>query len=143
MLLFWLHHKKTRLPPTKLPIDSRRQSHKAISRGELLLKTFQDLSIFCLFLFAGRELSFVLLFGILFCYCMTFVLVMKPNDYWCGAQKFGIGFCFSICYSALLTKTNRIARIFRCFAFSPFFFTWANIAHFNETKLTFNDAVIK
>ena len=62
---------------------------------------------------SGRELSFVLLIGILCCYGMTFVIVSKPNDIVCAAQKFGIGFCFSICYSALLTKTNRIARIFR------------------------------
>ena len=62
---------------------------------------------------SGRELSFVLLFGILVCYGMTFVIVTKPNDYICGAQQFGIGICFSTCYSALLTKTNRIARIFR------------------------------
>ena len=62
---------------------------------------------------SGRELSFVLLGGILCCYGMTFVIIMKPNDIVCGAQKFGIGFCFAVCYSALLTKTNRIARIFR------------------------------
>ena len=62
---------------------------------------------------SGRELSFVLLIGILFCFCMTYIIIMKPNDIVCGAQKFGIGFNFAICYSALLTKTNRIARIFR------------------------------
>ena len=62
---------------------------------------------------SGRELSFVLLAGIFLCYMMTFVIVQKPTDMICGAQKFGIGFCFSMCYSALLTKTNRIARIFR------------------------------
>ena len=62
---------------------------------------------------SGRELSFVLLMGILVCYGMTFVIIMKPNDIVCGAQKFGVGFCFSMCYSALLTKTNRISRIFR------------------------------
>ena len=62
---------------------------------------------------SGRELSFVLLFGILICYGMTFVIISKPTDVTCGAQKCGIGLCFSICYSALLTKTNRIARIFR------------------------------
>ncbi|WAR15526.1 GRM-like protein, partial [Mya arenaria] len=62
---------------------------------------------------SGRELSFVLLFGILLCYSMTFILVLKPTNFSCGAQKFGIGLCFSICYSAILTKTNRIARIFR------------------------------
>lgn len=62
---------------------------------------------------SGRELSFVLLSGILVCYSLTFLIISRPNNIVCGAQKFGIGFCFSICYSALLTKTNRIARIFR------------------------------
>lgn len=62
---------------------------------------------------SGRELSFVLLFGIFLCYAMTFILVSKPHDTTCGAQKYGIGLSFSIVYSAILTKTNRIARIFR------------------------------
>ncbi|ELT99213.1 hypothetical protein CAPTEDRAFT_202413 [Capitella teleta] len=62
---------------------------------------------------SGRELSFVLLSGILICYALTFVIISRPNNIVCGAQKFGIGFCFSLCYAALLTKTNRIARIFR------------------------------
>lgn len=62
---------------------------------------------------SGRELSYVLLLGILLCYSMTFVLVLRPSPLTCGAQKYGIGLCFSICYSAILTKTNRISRIFR------------------------------
>lgn len=62
---------------------------------------------------SGRELSFVLLFGILLCYSMTFLLILKPTSIVCGAQKYGIGLCFSICYSAILIKTNRISRIFR------------------------------
>ncbi len=62
---------------------------------------------------SGKELSFVLLVGILVCYGMTFVIIAPPNDIVCGAQQLGIGLCFSICYSALFTKTNRIARIFR------------------------------
>ncbi|XP_060068565.1 metabotropic glutamate receptor 6-like [Ylistrum balloti] len=62
---------------------------------------------------SGRELSFVLLIGIFLCYGMTFILVSKPNSITCGAQKYGIGLCFSIVYSAILTKTNRISRIFR------------------------------
>ncbi len=44
---------------------------------------------------------------------MTFLLVSKPTKFICGAQTVGIGFCFSVCYSAILTKTNRISRIFR------------------------------
>eukprot|EP00106_Octopus_bimaculoides_P023794 XP_014791236.1 PREDICTED: metabotropic glutamate receptor 4-like isoform X2 [Octopus bimaculoides] len=62
---------------------------------------------------SGRELSFVLLIGIFMCYCMTFLVVAKPNAFTCGSQQFGIGLCFAITYAAILTKTNRIARIFR------------------------------
>lgn len=62
---------------------------------------------------SGRELCYVLLAGILSCYSMTFVLVQKPTTIICGAQKAGIGLCFAVVYSALLTKTNRIARIFK------------------------------
>lgn len=62
---------------------------------------------------SGRELCYVLLAGILMCYIMTFVLVQKPNLIVCGAQKAGIGLCFSVVYSAILVKTNRIARIFK------------------------------
>lgn len=62
---------------------------------------------------SGRELSFVLLIGIFLCYSMTFLLLLKPSTVSCGAQKYGIGLCFSICYSAILIKTNRISRIFR------------------------------
>ncbi|XP_022217275.2 metabotropic glutamate receptor [Drosophila obscura] len=61
---------------------------------------------------SGRELSYTLLFGILVCYCNTFALVAKPTIGSCVLQRFGIGVGFSIIYSALLTKTNRISRIF-------------------------------
>ncbi|XP_050543017.1 metabotropic glutamate receptor 2 isoform X1 [Daktulosphaira vitifoliae] len=61
---------------------------------------------------AGREVSYVLLSGILLCYLITFVLVLKPTDIVCGIQRFGVGFCFTVVYAALLTKTNRISRIF-------------------------------
>ncbi|CAH0715917.1 unnamed protein product, partial [Brenthis ino] len=61
---------------------------------------------------SGRELSFVLLAGILMCYLVTFALVLRPTDILCSLQRFGTGFCFTVVYAALLTKTNRIARIF-------------------------------
>lgn len=61
---------------------------------------------------SGRELSYMLLFGILLCYLNTFVLLAKPTAVTCVAQRFGIGVGFSIIYGALLTKTNRISRIF-------------------------------
>ncbi|KAL1497820.1 hypothetical protein ABEB36_008714 [Hypothenemus hampei] len=62
---------------------------------------------------AGRELSYALLAGILMCYSLTYVLVLKPTDIVCGVQRFGAGFCFTVVYAALLTKTNRISRIFK------------------------------
>ncbi|XP_063888044.1 LOW QUALITY PROTEIN: metabotropic glutamate receptor 6-like [Scylla paramamosain] len=61
---------------------------------------------------SGRELSYVLLSGVLLCYSITFVFVLKPSTVVCAVQRFGLGFCFAVVYSALLTKTNRIARIF-------------------------------
>lgn len=62
---------------------------------------------------SGRELCYVLLVGIFLCYSITLFLVQKPNLIICGIQKAGIGLCFTIVYSAILTKTNRIARIFK------------------------------
>ncbi|XP_070168156.1 metabotropic glutamate receptor B isoform X1 [Polyergus mexicanus] len=61
---------------------------------------------------SGRELSYVLLSGILLCYLVTFTLILKPTDIVCGIQRFAAGFCFTVVYAALLTKTNRISRIF-------------------------------
>ncbi|XP_071445912.1 metabotropic glutamate receptor 2-like [Hetaerina americana] len=60
----------------------------------------------------GRELTSVLLVGLLMCYGMTFALALRPTDAVCGLQRFGAGFSFTLVYAALLTKTNRIARIF-------------------------------
>ena len=60
----------------------------------------------------GRELSFMLLAGFMICFAMTFILLLKPSAIVCGVQRFGVGFGFSVTYSSLLTKTNRISRIF-------------------------------
>ena len=62
---------------------------------------------------AGRELSYVLLTGILLCFLNTFILLAKPGVASCTLQRFGVGLGFSVVYGALLTKTNRIYRIFR------------------------------
>lgn len=61
---------------------------------------------------SGRELSYMLLFGILLCYMNTFALMARPTTETCITQRFGVGVGFSIIYGALLTKTNRISRIF-------------------------------
>uniref|UniRef100_A0A0P5YKL2 Metabotropic glutamate receptor n=2 Tax=Daphnia magna TaxID=35525 RepID=A0A0P5YKL2_9CRUS len=61
---------------------------------------------------SGRELSFVLLGGILLCYFNTFTLLAKPMVVTCAIQRLCVGTGFSIVYGALFTKTNRISRIF-------------------------------
>ena len=61
---------------------------------------------------SSRELSAVLLTGIMLCYLLPFFFIAMPAPWICAVRRFGIGFCFSLCYSALLVKTNRIHRIF-------------------------------
>ncbi|XP_077373909.1 glutamate receptor, metabotropic 8b isoform X2 [Festucalex cinctus] len=61
---------------------------------------------------SGREMSYVLLTGIFLCYAATFPMVAPPGAAVCSLRRvfLGTGMCFS--YAALLTKTNRIHRIF-------------------------------
>lgn len=61
---------------------------------------------------SGRELCYVLLLGFLISYIMSFIMVAKPTAVTCGIQRLGLGTSLSMCYAALLTKTNRISRIF-------------------------------
>ncbi len=60
----------------------------------------------------SRELSAILLVGILLCFTVPFLYIARPSRAVCGIQRFSIGFCFAISYSALLVKTIRIHRIF-------------------------------
>lgn len=62
---------------------------------------------------AGRELSHLHLAGILLSFAMTFVIISRPSPISCSLNRFLLGFCYTVCYSAIVTKTNRIARIFR------------------------------
>ena len=43
---------------------------------------------------------------------MPFFYLAKPSPPLCGIRRFGVGVCFSLCFGALLVKTNRIHRIF-------------------------------
>ena len=60
----------------------------------------------------GRELSLILLLGTFLSFTTTFAIVATPSPATCGLMRFGIGFCYTVCYSAIVTKTNRVARIF-------------------------------
>ncbi|XP_015241992.1 PREDICTED: metabotropic glutamate receptor 8-like [Cyprinodon variegatus] len=61
---------------------------------------------------SGREMSYVLLTGIFLCYVVTFPMIAAPDLAVCSLRRIflGLGMCFS--NAALLTKTNRIHRIF-------------------------------
>ena len=61
---------------------------------------------------SGREMSYVLLTGIFLCYIITFPMIAAPDVAVCSFRRIflGLGMCFS--NAALLTKTNRIHRIF-------------------------------
>ncbi|XP_056120873.1 glutamate receptor, metabotropic 8b isoform X1 [Rhinichthys klamathensis goyatoka] len=73
---------------------------------------------------SGREMSYVLLTGIFLCYVITFPMIAAPGVGVCSLRRIflGLGMCFS--YAALLTKTNRIHRIFeqgKCSVAAPRF----------------------
>ncbi|XP_043976955.1 metabotropic glutamate receptor 4-like isoform X2 [Gambusia affinis] len=61
---------------------------------------------------SGRELSYVLLTGIFLCYATTFLMISTPDVGICSLRRIFLGLGMSISYAALLTKTNRIYRIF-------------------------------
>ena len=68
---------------------------------------------------SSRELSAILLSGILLCYILPFFFMAEPSPALCGVRRFAVGFCFAISYSALLVRSNRIHRIFNQSPGSP------------------------
>uniref|UniRef100_A0A674MP34 Metabotropic glutamate receptor 5 n=1 Tax=Takifugu rubripes TaxID=31033 RepID=A0A674MP34_TAKRU len=60
---------------------------------------------------SSRELCYIILVGICLGYLCTFSLIAKPHVVHCYLQRLGIGLSPAMSYSALVTKTNRIARI--------------------------------
>ncbi|KAE8745293.1 hypothetical protein FOCC_FOCC007978 [Frankliniella occidentalis] len=61
---------------------------------------------------SGRELCYVLLLGCMLCFATPVVLLSRPGTETCFVSRIMPGLALSICYSAILTKTNRISRIF-------------------------------
>ena len=60
----------------------------------------------------GRELSHLLLVGIVLCFTVSFITIIKPSGLTCVARFFSDSLPFTLCYAALFIKTNRISRIF-------------------------------
>uniref|UniRef100_A0A7M4DWE5 Glutamate metabotropic receptor 1 n=1 Tax=Crocodylus porosus TaxID=8502 RepID=A0A7M4DWE5_CROPO len=60
---------------------------------------------------SSRELCYIILAGIFMGYICPFTLIAKPTITSCYLQRLLVGLSSAMCYSALVTKTNRIARI--------------------------------
>lgn len=58
-----------------------------------------------------RELMYIILIGVMMAFCSNFVLVARPTLVTCYFTRILPGMSFSLIYGALVTKTNRIARI--------------------------------
>ncbi|XP_059157921.1 metabotropic glutamate receptor 7-like [Physella acuta] len=61
---------------------------------------------------SGRELCYILLFGIALSYCTSVAMLARPTPLTCAIRRLGLGVSLCFVYAAILTKTNRIFRIF-------------------------------
>ena len=61
---------------------------------------------------SSRELSICLFIGFYIGCVVCLLFITKPTTATCALRRFGLSFVLSICFSALLVKTNRISRVF-------------------------------
>lgn len=61
---------------------------------------------------SGRELCYCMIAGIAMCYILTFFLVSQPSIPSCALTRVLMGLSMSAIYAAIITKTNRLARVF-------------------------------
>ena len=61
---------------------------------------------------SGRELSCIILIGILLCFITSYIFIAKPSEFICCARIVAPGFALSMIYSALFMKINRVYRVF-------------------------------
>ncbi|KHN75671.1 Metabotropic glutamate receptor 7 [Toxocara canis] len=105
------------IPPTTLEYDSpwvvlpAAFSTLGIAATLFVVSVFVRYSSTPVVMASGRELCYCMLTGISLCYVVTFVLVSKPTVSICAASRVLIGLSMSAIYAAILTKTNRLARI--------------------------------
>lgn len=58
-----------------------------------------------------KELSYTILMGMMISHASVFIILAEPTQITCTLSRFIPGLSFAMIYAALLTKTNRIARI--------------------------------
>ena len=61
---------------------------------------------------SGRDLFYIMLFGILLTFVYPYAVFTKPSRVSCVFRGILPGFAFLTCYAPLFLKTNRIYRIF-------------------------------
>ena len=79
--------------------------------NSFITQIFIKYSNTCVVKSTTKELSFIILAGVYLSYLMTIPLILKPTLITCYLYRVLPGFSLSLMYGALLTKTNRIARI--------------------------------
>ncbi len=96
----------------------------AIGIGLLILNCFGLLSGICVVILfvkhrneklikaSSRELSSIILGGILLAYVTVFIYLAKPDNWSCIGRHVGFHLSVSLIYCPLLVKTNRVHRIF-------------------------------
>ncbi|KJH51868.1 7 transmembrane receptor [Dictyocaulus viviparus] len=62
---------------------------------------------------SGRELCYCMISGISMCYLLTFFLVSQPSVPTCAITRVLMGLSMSAIYAAIITKTNRLGRVFK------------------------------
>ena len=60
----------------------------------------------------SRELSSLLMLGIILCYCFTYTFLLEPTDGVCLLNEFGAAISYTLTYSPLAVRTVRIYVIF-------------------------------
>ncbi|XP_012553451.2 metabotropic glutamate receptor 8 [Hydra vulgaris] len=61
---------------------------------------------------SGREITYLILTGIMLMYLLPISLLNSYTNSMCAAFRFGVGVCLSVCHASLFIKTTRIDRIF-------------------------------
>ncbi|XP_022091633.1 metabotropic glutamate receptor 5-like [Acanthaster planci] len=62
---------------------------------------------------ASRELSTIVLLGVVLAFLAVFLLLLEPNQWTCLASEAVISLSFTLTYAPTLLKVNRIYRIFK------------------------------
>ena len=61
---------------------------------------------------SSKELNAIILMGISVAYVSVFFYLIKPSKWSCLLRHAGFNFAVSLIYAPILTKTNRVYRIF-------------------------------